>query len=252
MHVLGMSCLVFVLVFGGALSGMAVRRVTPDERFTLEAKDSIRLAIGLVVTMTGLVLGMLVSSGKSFYDEERNRVADLSSQVIFVNDLLTAYGPEAKPLRVEARRALETVAERIWPEDSNRESQLEPANTGSDFYQQVQVLVPKNDAQANIKTQLLPATLIMRKSYWLLFLQSKQTSITIPILSAVTAWLVVIFFSFGIFAPRMPNVVLTFAICSMSVSVAIFIILSMNLPFSGAFRISPDSVRAVLSQMPTK
>jgi Protein of unknown function (DUF4239) len=250
MNALAMSSLVFVLVFGGALAGMAVRRVKPDERFTSEAKDSIRLAIGLVVTMTGLVLGMLVSSGKTFYDAEKNQVAELSAQVILINDLLTGYGPETEQLRIEAHHSIEEIADRIWPKSKTQSFELKPSANGADFYKHVQQLVPKNEAQAAAKAQLLTATLNLRKTYWLLFLQTEQTSITVPILSAVASWLLVIFFSFGIFAPRIPNVILTFAICAMAVSVAIFIILSMNSPFSGAFRISPAAVRDVLGQIP--
>ena len=96
------------------------------------------------------------------------------------------------------------------------------------------------------KTQLLAATLNLRKTYWLLFLQSEQNSIAIPLLSVVTAWLVIIFFSFGIFAPRIPNVIITFVICATAVSAAIFIILSMNSPFNGPLKISPTAIRDVL------
>lgn len=250
MRALAMSSLVFVLVFGGALAGMAVRRVQPDHRFTSEAKDSIRLAIGLVVTMTGLVLGMLVSSGKTFYDSETNQVAELSAQVVFVNDLLRAYGPETKALRLEARDSIEEIVDRIWPKNKTRSFELKPSGYDSNFYDDVQRLVPKNESQASVKAQLLTATLSLRKTYWLLFLKSEQTSITIPVLSAVTAWLVVIFYSFGIFAPRIQNVVSTFVVCAVAVSIAIFIILSMNSPFTGAFRISPAAVHDVLNQIP--
>jgi len=82
-----------------------------------------------------------------------------------------------------------------------------------------------------------------------MFLQSEQTSITVPLLSVVTTWLVIIFFSFGIFAPRTPNVVLTLLICAFAVSGAIFIILSMNSPFTGALKISPVAVRDALEQL---
>jgi Protein of unknown function (DUF4239) len=251
MSVLAMSSLVFALVFGGALAGMAVRRVKPDERFVPEAKDSIRLAIGLVVTMTGLVLGMLVSSGKTFYDSEKSQVAEMSSEVIFLSDLLKAYGPETVQLRVEAHDSVEEIVDRIWPKDSAQSFQLKPTSKGADFYEHVELLVPRNAEQAAVKAQLLAAILNLRKTYWFLYLQSEQTSITVPVLWAVTLWLVVIFFSFGIFAPRIPNVFLTFGICAMAVSIAIFIILSMNSPFTGAFRISPAAVHDVLSQIPT-
>ncbi|HSY36437.1 MAG TPA: hypothetical protein VK814_11855 [Acidobacteriaceae bacterium] len=251
MSVLAMSSLVFALVFGGALAGMAVRRVKPDERFVPEAKDSIRLAIGLVVTMTGLVLGMLVSSGKTFYDSEKSQVAEMSSEVIFLSDLLKAYGPETVQLRVEAHDSVEEIVDRIWPKDSAQSFQLKPTSKGADFYEHVELLVPRNAEQAAVKAQLLAAILNLRKTYWFLYLQSEQTSITVPVLWAVTLWLVVIFFSFGVFAPRIQNVFLTFGICAMAVSIAIFIILSMNSPFTGAFRISPAAVHDVLGQIPT-
>ena len=148
MNALAMSSLVFLLVFGGALAGMAVRRVKPSDRFTPEAKDTIRIAIGLVVTMTSLVLGMLVSSGKTFYDAEKNQVAELSAQVNVLNDLLIAYGPEAGELRIEARRSVEEIVDRIWPKDSSQLVQLRPLSNGAHFYADLQLLAPKNEGQA--------------------------------------------------------------------------------------------------------
>ena len=230
---------------------MALRRVKPSEHFTPEAKDTIRVVIGLVVTMTSLVLGMLVSSGKTFYDAEKNQVAELSAQVVFLNDLLTAYGPEAGELRMEARHTIEEIVDRIWPRTGSQPVELKPLANGADFYKHLQLLAPKNDGQASVKAQLLTATLNLRKTYWFMFLQSEESSITIPLLSVVTSWLVVIFFSFGIFAPRIPHVVLTLVICAIAVSAAIFIIVSMSSPFTGVLRISPAAVRDVLNQMGT-
>src|SRR5882762_488682 len=112
---LAVSFVVFVLVFSGAPAGMALRRALPEEHFGTDAKDTVRLAIGLVVTMTGLVLGMLVSSAKTFYDGEKNQVAEMSSQIIQMNDLLAVYGPETKQARVEALGFVEDAADRIWP-----------------------------------------------------------------------------------------------------------------------------------------
>ena len=76
-----------------------------------------RLAIGLVVTMTGLVLGMLVSSAKTFYDGEKNQVAQLASQIVLLNDLLVAYSPKTSPVRIQAREFLQAGISRIWPKE---------------------------------------------------------------------------------------------------------------------------------------
>ena len=51
--------------FGGALVGMALRRVLPEDHLTSDAKDVVKLAMGLIATMAALVLGMLVSTAKS-------------------------------------------------------------------------------------------------------------------------------------------------------------------------------------------
>jgi hypothetical protein len=251
MGAFALSFLVLVLVFGAALAGMFIRKGRPDERFTPEAKETIRLAIGLVVTMTGLVLGMLVSSAKTYYDGQKSQVAELSAEIILVNDLLTTYGPETGQLRIEGQRSVEDVVDKIWPIDKSQASELHRGPAGTLFYQHVQLLAPKNEAQATVKSQLLVATLSLRRNYSLLFLQSEQTSITIPLLAVVTSWLLIIFFSFGIFAPRMPNVVVTLLVCAVAVSGAIFIILSMNSPFTGVLRLSPAAIHDALHQMDT-
>jgi putative lipoic acid-binding regulatory protein len=251
MYALTTSSLVFALIFGGALLGMVIRRFLPDDHFAPESKDTIRLAIGLVVTMTGLVLGMLVSSAKSFFDSEKNQVAELSSQIIILNNLLTAYGPEAGKLRVEARQSVEEVVDRIWPTTKTQSSQLKPSAKGSYFYQQLELLAPKTDAQTSDKAQLLAATMNLTKTYSLLYLQSEQTSIAPTLLGVVTSWLVAIFISFGVFAPRNSTVMVTLVVCALAVSAAIYIIMEMYSPFSGAIKISPAAVHDALSQMAT-
>jgi hypothetical protein len=87
------SSTVFVVVFGGALAGMALRRVLPEDQLGPEAKDLIRLATGLLVTMTALVLGMLVSTANSSYQDRKNELAEMGSSFVLVDGLLASYGP---------------------------------------------------------------------------------------------------------------------------------------------------------------
>jgi hypothetical protein len=249
MHSLAVSSLVFSLIFLSALVGMVIRRASPDDHFSSEAKDTVRLAIGLVVTMTGLVLGMLVSSAKTFYDGEKNQVAEMASQIVLLNDLLAVYGPETEPTRIEARQFVEDAVDRIWPKEKSQQFQLRPEMGGAYFYQQVQLLAPKNDAQASAKAQLLSVTISLKKTYWLMYLQSVQNSLPTPLLAVVTSWLMAIFVSFGVFAPRNSTVILTLIVCALAVSAAILIIMSMYSPFSGALKISPVAVQDALRQI---
>jgi hypothetical protein len=248
MHSLMVSSVVFALVFAGALAGMALRRALPEDHLGTDAKETVRLAIGLVVTMTGLVLGMLVSSAKTYYDGQKNVVAEMSSEVIVLDNLLESYGPESKQLRFEARDFVGDAVDRIWPKEKAT-SQLRPSNSGQSVYEQLEVLAPKSDFQASAKAQIAASIQRLKKTYWLMFLNSEQTSMSVPLLMVVTSWLVAIFVSFGIFAPSNSTVMVTLIICALAVSAAIFIIMEMYAPFSGIMRISPVAVRDALGQM---
>src|SRR5277367_173112 len=162
MHALGVSFFAFALIFLGALIGFVIRPVVPPGHLVPEAKDTVRLAIGLVVTMTGLVLGMLVSSAKTFYDGEKNQVAQLGSQIVLLSDLMVAYGPETNATRIEARGFVEEGIDRIWPKESSQKFQLRPGSAGSYFYAEVQKLTPKDDMQRVVKGQLLSTALTLR------------------------------------------------------------------------------------------
>jgi hypothetical protein len=251
MHSLTVSSLVFAFIFGGALVGIFLRRALPLDHLGADAKDTVRLAIGLIVTMTGLVLGMLVSSAKTYYDGQKNEVAVMSSEIILLDTMLAVYGPETKETRAEARRFVEDAVDRIWPKEGAGSFELKPKNNGEAVYAQLSVLVPKNDIQVSAKAQVASLTLELKKTYWLMFLESEQTSMSMPLLMVVTSWLIAIFVSFGMFAPSNSTVIATLIVCALAVSAAIFIIMEMYAPFSGILKISPAAVRDALSQMAT-
>jgi hypothetical protein len=58
--------IVFACTFGGALLGIFLRTVLPQPHLSADSKDTIRLGMGMVATMTALVLGLLVASAKNF------------------------------------------------------------------------------------------------------------------------------------------------------------------------------------------
>ena len=249
MHDLAVATMIFAIVFGGAIVGMGLRRRLPPEHLGSDAKETVRLATGLIVTMTGLVLGMLVSSAKGYYDSQKSVVAQMSSQVIQLNALLLDYGPEAKSIRGLARQLTEDALDRIWPNEKSGSSQLKPADSGQRINEELDRLVPKDERQAATKGQIVSAIRNMRTAYWLTFLESEQASISKPLLLAVTSWLVAIFVGFGMFAPSNTTVLMTLVVCALAVSGAIFVIMEMYSPFSGLLRISPVPVHDALNQM---
>jgi hypothetical protein len=54
--------------------GMWIRRLVPEHHLSGDTKDTVKLAMGLVATMSALLLGLLVSSAKGSYDTTRSQV----------------------------------------------------------------------------------------------------------------------------------------------------------------------------------
>lgn len=231
------------------MAGVALRRALPPEQLGTDAKETVRLATGLIVTMTGLVLGMLVTSAKKYYDRQQKVVAEISSQVILLDALFLDYGPEANRARRHARQVVEEAVDRIWPSDESARFQLKPTKNERWITEELELLVPKDERQAATKVQIVSTIRELRRTYWLMYLQSEQASISIPLLIVVTSWLFAIFMSFGIFAPSNATVMVTLIVCAMAASAAIFIIVAMYSPFNGLLEISPVAIREALNQM---
>lgn len=93
----------------GPLYSADARVVTfPQDHLSADSKDAVKLAMGLVATMTALVLGLLVSSAKDGYDTKRSEVIQLAANVTFLDRSLALYGPEAADARSELGALVET------------------------------------------------------------------------------------------------------------------------------------------------
>jgi hypothetical protein len=221
----------------------------PQEHLSSDSRDVIKLAIGLVATMSALVLGLLVSSAKGSYDTERSEVIQMAAKVAFLDRLLAIYGPEAAEARVRFHDAVKQSVQQIWPEETRQPAQLAPnSQAGNIVYGVVQALSPHDDAQRKLKEQAISVGIDIGQLRSLLAAQSVP-SISTPMLIVLVLWLAIIFMGFSTLAP--PNVTAIFAliVSAVAVSGAIFLILELDQPFGGVIRISSEPMVNALSQI---
>jgi len=243
------ALIVFGCLVGAVLLGRGLRRMLPQEHLSSDSRDVIKLAIGLVATMSALVLGLLVSSAKGSYDTERSEVIQMAAKVAFLDRVLTVYGPEATEARVRFHDAVKEVVQQMWPEEARRPAQLAPSGqTGNAVYGVVQALSPHDDAQRKLKEQAISVGIDIGQLRSLLAAQSVP-SISTPMLIVLVLWLAIIFMGFSTLAP--PNVTAIFAliVSAVAVSGAIFLILELDQPFGGVIRISSEPMVNALSQI---
>ena len=235
---------VFASLFGCALLGMLLRKVLPPNHLSADAKDTVKLAMGLVATMTALVLGLLVASAKSSYDTQRSEVIQMAAKIAFLNRLLTVYGPEAAGAQEHLRRSVDAYVANLWPDNPPETSRGIPPDVvnGQATYSAIQQLAPTNDLQRSAKAQALQSATEIGQMHWLLFEQS-GSSISKPLVLVVIAWLAFIFLSFGLFAPPNATVITALMVAALSVAGSIFLILELDRPFSGLIEIPSDPLR---------
>jgi hypothetical protein len=230
---------------------MLLGPLLPKDHLSSDSKDVVKMGMGLVGTMTAILLGLLVASAKNFYDAQATELTQISANVILLDRFLAHYGPEAKESRDLLKGAVGRVLETMWSrgDGQNLQKATAAAPGGAEIlYDKIQALAPQNDIQHSLQNQALSIAIDLGKTRWLM-LEQATNSVSIPLLVALVFWLAVIFCSFGLFAPRNLTVVATLAVCAISVSAAIFLILEMYTPFGGLLPISDAPLRSALEHL---
>jgi hypothetical protein len=230
--------------------GMWLRRFLPKHHLSSDSRDSVKLAMGVVATMSALLLGLLVSSAKTSYDTTRMQVMQKASKYALLDRLLVIYGPRAAEVRGKLPALVEESTRIMSPDnDADIPAQLKRATEmGNAFYVGVLRLEARDDTERALKAQAVSLTLEIGQLYSLMQAQS-TTSISKPMLVVVVVWLVIIFFAFSLVAP--PNATVNFALIAsaLCVAAAIFMILELDQPFAGLMRISREPMLDVLRQL---
>ena len=246
MSAIGIGLIVLVCVFGGSILGMVLHTILPEQHLSADSKDVIKLGMGLIATMSALVLALLTNSAKGSFDTQRNELTQMSANIILLDRVLAHYGPETKDARDLLKGTVANMINRMWPDEGTGPS-LAPVAAEA-FYDKIQDLSPQNDVQRQLQAQAVKISVDIGQSRWLLFEQGGR-SIPMPFLVLLIFWVTVIFLSFGLFAPRNATVIVTLFLCALSLSGAIYLILELDHPFGGLVQISSAPLRSALSQI---
>lgn len=243
------SLIIFGCVVGAVLLGRALRRRLPEDHRSVDTRETVKLAMGLLATMSALLLGLLVASAKGSYDNARREVIQMAAKIVFLNRVLTGYGPEADEVRARLHDAVEDTAQRMRPISTNTPVNLAPnTQAGDAVYIAIQHLTPHDEMQRNLKAQATTLALELGQIRTLLVAES-ISSISKPLLIVVSLWLVVIFLTFSLIAPHNGTATFALMISAVSAATAIFLILELDRPFSGLLRISNEPMLNLLSHL---
>lgn len=249
MSALLVGLVAFACLFGGALLGMRLRNALPDHHLGNDSRHLLEIGLGIIGTMAGLVLGLLVASATGSYNAQRNELLDLSSKAVLLDRILAHYGPDASAPRAALRVAAQQMLIRVWPQENSSGAQLDPlAGRGEVVLDKIEDLAPTSDRQRSLKPEAIGLAINLAEVRWLMFEQT-GSSISAPLLVLLIFWFTITFVGFGIFSPSNTTVVVALGLCALAVSGAIFVTLEMYTPFQGLVQISSLPLREALAHL---
>lgn len=243
--------IVILFTFGGALVGRWLRSRLPRQHLTSEARDTIKLGIGLIATMSALVLGLVTASAKSSFDSMDLAIKQAATDTLTLDRLLARYGPETLEIRTGLKHAIAHRSEMMWPASESRHAELDPSGqleSGEELVNRIADLKPRNNLQKSLQTRSRDLAEQLLKARWL---QATILGSSVPalFLTVLLGWMTVTFTYFGMLAPRNLTVMTALLLCSVSVGSAVFLILEMDGPFDGILRIDSSHFRYALENL---
>jgi hypothetical protein len=249
---LAFALICFALMLGGTLLGMVLRTRLPKHHLSDESKDAIKVATGLIATLTALVLGLLIASAKANYDTLNSELGLMSAKIMQLDAALADYGPESREARDFLRSSVTSALRRLWPEERGTVEIAvigEPSRMFRDLRKKLIQLSPGNDEQRSLRSRAMQVSIEIADTRWLLVQHAGKSALPHLASSLLIFWLTFLFFSFGLFAPRNAMVIIVFVICALSATGSLLLIMELDQPYQGLIKLSSQPVREALSHL---
>lgn len=266
-----MNAVIVAVIFllaalGATLAGFYLRSRLPEHHVSEHSRGVIVLSTKLVATMTALLLGLLVSSANDALQTFNGGLEKMGAQLAALDRVLVAYGPETREARHMLRSHVALTVAVGWPEERQRlvgfqlpaelaavdnlpaAMAIDPANPTralvagaflAKLENEILGLAPQDATQRWRQAEALSLVGRIAEEHWLLA-EKVQEAMPHTLLVLLLAWLMILFTTFGLFAPRNATVTTVFVLCAFSAAAAVFVILEMNSVTSGMMKASAE------------
>ena len=217
----------------------------PDHHLSAEAKATVSVSIAVVGTMTALVIGFLISNANTAFNARNATVSLLSSNISQLDTLLRRYGPETESIRENLQRIAAMKFEDLFADDPAGKHKVDNPLTAKVFdnvEDRIVALKPADDRQKWLSGEALRLAAGVRAARSQL-VQQNVNSLPLPFVGVVVLWLIVVFGSFGVFAPRNATTVVALFFSVLAVSMALKLVLDLDNPFDRGIRLTPPPIR---------
>ncbi|MBV9749094.1 MAG: hypothetical protein JO157_09785 [Acetobacteraceae bacterium] len=257
---------VFSILLGSAAFGVFVQHFLSDAHKSRETRELSQAVTNMLVTLAALVLGLLTSSVVESFNRAGNDLNAYAVELIGLGQSLHEFGSEGDPARSLLRTYVANAIASTWPGEpkppgAGNLGDLKPAGPPHPSLESETLGAVLDRAGQEIRR--LPAsdplhTMLAAKAVqqfeqlaqdrWDL-LEEARTSIPVPFYRVLVFWLMIVFASLGLIAPRNVLALALLTLAALAIASVIFAIMEMDTPFSGLISVSSAPMRDALAHL---
>jgi hypothetical protein len=259
------ASVVFLILLGATGLGVIVRPLLPEEHKATDTMQVLQLVVGMLVTFAALVLGLLTASAKTVFDTNTDDIRAYATQLIQLDDTLRQYGVDGDAPRQLLRAYTAAAIASTWvnePRPAGNYYPLIDASEGNprnldshklgDMLGQAQrdmrQTQPRDAFHQKLAAEALAQFDRLLEQRWKLVEESHGT-ISSPFDRILVFWLTIVFLSFGLIAPRNALSLVTITLGALSIASALYVILDLDTPFTGAIIVPSQPLRDALAYL---
>jgi hypothetical protein len=252
MMTIGLGVGIAVLAFVSGVLGMYLQNLLPEPHSVDRSRDMIGAIVGLVSLLLALVLGTLVGSSYAFFSTQRSELETFAARSVQLDLALAEFGPETAPARARMKGTLQGVRDMIWGQGAQKSaadfSIAEPLPHLRELDEYVASLDPKTPAQRQFAAAAAADAGAIEQTRLLISLQL-ASPISWPLVVIVVSWALILFCGFGLLSRVNATTLAALALGAFAVGSALFLILELNQPFTGVFRVSSGAYDQMLASL---
>jgi hypothetical protein len=236
----GIGAVAAIFAFVSGILGLYLGVALPEKHSIDRARDMIGSIAGLFSLLLALVLGTLVGNAYAFYATQKSEMETMASRIVQLDIALAEYGPETAPIRAGVKQTMQTVRDLVWGTEAGLQEKDRSIVPALDHLRQFDVAIaslnPQTAAQRQFAGTAAVDASIIEQTRILISLQL-ASSVSWPLIFVVVSWSLILFCGYGLLSKFNGTTLVALALGAFAVGSAIFLILVLNEPFTGLFRI---------------
>jgi hypothetical protein len=255
------SCFVLLALCAGAWGGRMLFLHLPVVHRNRDTLDFARVVSALLVTFTALVLSLLLSTVNGDFRRVETDLRKYGAMITELDGELRAIGPDADDVRVLLKRYTAIAIASTWPSeppppgvdpnDVKLSAEVDSVVLG-DLLRQAETGIRRLDPSSP-EARRAQSTALARMSALLdqrgCLIGEAHTTLPVPLLVILLAWLVIVFCGFGMTAPANATSLVAIGLVAVSVAAAFFVILELDGPLDGVIQVSSEPLRRTLMHL---